>query len=289
MRTDNSHELIDQASHLRAMVRGRTPVATTIAVTSGKGGVGKTNLAVNLAIALSARGRRVTLVDADLGLANADLLLNVSPRFNLSHVITGQRRMDEIVCRASGGIDFVPGASGMERLANLIEYERQSVLQQMHALERGADAIILDCGAGISRNVIAFAAAADSVLVICTPEPTALADAYATIKMVQRERTGAKLHLLVNMAESRAEARTVFRRVASVAEQFLKYPIAEAGYILQDAHVAMAVRRRTPFVLSYPRCAASCCVMAIAARLADLTSDSRHDPGFFGRVMSMFL
>ncbi len=285
---------LDQATRLRELVAGASSqvqaAAMTVAIVSGKGGVGKTNLAVNLAINLAGRGLRVTLLDADLGLANADLLLNVSAQHNLSHVISGQRSIEEVGVRLPGGVFFVPGASGLEQLANLSEFERQSVIAQLNGLGNDADVILLDCGAGISRNVLAFAAAADICLVVTTPEPTSITDAYAVIKtMINQKKHENSIHLVVNRAESRREARDVFQRLSGVAQRFLNYSIADGGYLLQDVHVEMAVRERRAFVSRFPRCSASGCVAAIAARLADRRTVVRQTGGFFRRVVGLFV
>ena len=196
----------DQASQLRELVAGGRPGATTIAVMSGKGGVGKSSIAVNLSICLALRGLRVTLIDADMGLANADLLMNITPRHTLSHVLAGVRSVEEVCIDGPGGIRFVPGASGLHELADLSEFERQSLITQLRKLEDSTDIVVLDCGAGISRNVISFALAADRIVVVTTPQPTALTDAYATIKALHCERCSAPIGLFVNMTDGRADA-----------------------------------------------------------------------------------
>lgn len=283
----------DQAARLRELVARGEQVAgkaLTVAVLSGKGGVGKTNIAVNLAICLAARGLRVTLLDADVGLANADVLLNVSAQYNLSHVVAGLRRIDQVGTVVAGGVFFVPGASGLERVADLSEVERQAVIAQMRRLGGQTDVAVLDCGAGLSPNVLSFALAADLDLVVTTPEPTAVTDAYAVVKVLARRgKAPGSVRLLVNLAESRQEARKVYARVAGVAERFLQYPIAEGGYLLHDTHVELAVRQRCPFVLRYPRCAASACISAIAGRLAGSGGAARGTGGFFRRVVGMFV
>src|SRR3972149_11356134 len=161
----------DQATHLREMVRGHRRSALTLAVMSGKGGVGKTNVAVNLSICLAERGLRTALMDLDMGLANADLLMNLQPRYTLAHLVAGVRTIAEISIRGPGGIQFVPGASGTQSLANLSEFERQNLISQLHKLDANADIIVFDLGAGISRNVTGFAHAANRVWVITTPAP----------------------------------------------------------------------------------------------------------------------
>ncbi len=264
--------------------------ALSVAVLSGKGGVGKTNLAVNLAICLAGRGNRVTLLDADLGLANADLLLDVTSPYNLSQVISGTRRIEEVGQVAAGGIFFVPGVSGLDRVADLSRAQLADLVSQFRSLGNRTDLAIVDCGAGMSRSVLGFALAADISIVITTPEPMAMADSYAVVKaLAGRGYPAGAVRVVVNQAESRAEARRVFERLSGVAKRFIEFPIADGGYLLQDTHVELAVRQRCPFVLRYPRCAASACVSAIAGRVADRRGLSRRTGSFFRRVVGLFV
>jgi flagellar biosynthesis protein FlhG len=280
-----------------------------IAVTSGKGGVGKTNVAVNLAICLATRGYRTLLIDVDLGLANADILLNANPRCTLAHVISGARRFEDITVEAPGGIYFVSGGSGVAGLINLSDPERERLLMQVRSarvpinarpgaasrLRPGGaaaippDIIILDCAAGISSAVTAFALAAEDVLLVTTPEPTAITDAYAAVKTLVRAMHRGTVRLVVNMADSRDEARQVFERIAAVSDKFLKFSIADGGYIVQDTHIELAVRSRTPFVLRYPRSPASVCMAAVAARLARSKAHPAGRQGLLRRIAGMFL
>ncbi|MBN1343975.1 MAG: MinD/ParA family protein [Phycisphaerae bacterium] len=278
----------DQADRLRALVRESRGVSRLVAVTSGKGGVGKTNLAVNAAICLAARGQRVVLIDADLGLANADVLLDVKAPYNLGHVISGEKNIDEVLVDAPGGIKLILGTSGVGRLANLSEFERHNLVQSMLQLESLADVVVLDCAAGISRNVITFAAAADHVLVVTTPEPTALTDAYATIKVLSRERTTASIGTVVNLATNSSEARSSAARLSEVARRFLRMDVDNTGYVLKDEHVALAVRHRVPVILRYPRSPASTCLAAVANTLARETFAGRSEDSFFRRVANFF-
>jgi len=282
----------DQAAALRELVSSRREPrrrGRMIAVTSGKGGVGKTNVAVNLSICLAARGLRVVLVDVDMGLANADLLLNARARHNLSHVVSGICPIEQAGTRTAARVLFVPGGSGIADLADLSAFDRQNVINQIRSLETDCDALVLDCGAGISDNVLSFARAADVCLLVTTPEPTALTDAYALVKVLVNSGWTGAIRLLVNLVESRSEARQVHGRLTTVATRFLKYPIADAGYLVQDSHVELAVRQRCPFVLRYPRCPASACMTAVAGRFAGARKASGGPAKLFRRVVGLFV
>ncbi len=283
---DNRH---DQATRLRELAHRRASSAQIVAITSGKGGVGKSNVAVNLSIYLAAKGLRVVLADMDLGLANADLLLDIQPRYNLSHVLTGLRTLPEIGMEGPCGLTFMPGASGIESLANLSEFERRSLIAQFQKLKHSADIIVLDCGAGISNNVLSFAAAADHVLVVTTPQPTAVTDAYATIKALRRDGGSASIRLIVNMAQSRAQAEATYGRVAKVARRFLDYSVAYAGYMLHDSAVETAVQERCPFVVRYPESNASACIAALAGDMARTFMKKPQRGGLLKRVVGLFV
>ncbi|MCS7033250.1 MAG: MinD/ParA family protein, partial [Phycisphaerae bacterium] len=245
-----------------------TRSATVIAVTSGKGGVGKSNIAVNLAIRLAAAGKDVVLLDADLGLANADVLCNVDLPCNLAHVIAGTRDLHDVMVKAPGGFRLIGGASGLAKLADLSELDRQRLLDSLEQIEQQADFLVIDTGAGISPNVLSFTRAADHVLIVTTPEPTAITDAYAVVKVLTRGGSGQRISMLINQVLSEHEGRCVFERISRVARQFLNVNVLDAGWVPDDEHVVLAVRRRVPFVLAYPRCPATQCVTRLAMRLA---------------------
>jgi flagellar biosynthesis protein FlhG len=286
--------VMDQASTLRVMARRAEKRAQTIAITSGKGGVGKTNLAVNLATVLAAMRRRVVLLDADLGLANADILCNVQPRFNLAHVVAGRRGLAEVMTPVPAGFSLIPGASGLAKMADLSEPERKRIVTELEFVDETADALVIDTGAGIGRNVLSFTTTADHVVIVTTPEPTAITDAYAVMKVLVRCGTvdggGGKISVMVNMAHNRDEALQVHERIASVARQFLKTDVAFSGYVVNDDAVKHAVRKRAPFVQQYPNSAAARCVQAWANRMdhhVDISALTGHGkPGFFSRLAS---
>src|SRR5437667_2605702 len=207
--------VVDQATNLRSLVLQR-PRAQVIAVTSGKGGVGKSNVAVNLAVQLASAGKSVVLLDADLGLANADVLCNIDLPFNLAHVIARKKELREVMVKGPGGFKLIGGASGLARMADLSDDDRQRLVSALAELELQADVILIDTGAGISPNVLSFTRAADHVLVVTTPEPTAITDAYAVVKVLSRDRDSfvseRRVSLLVNQVRNSNEAKVVHGR-----------------------------------------------------------------------------
>lgn len=279
--------MIDQATQLRSLATQR-PGASVIAVTSGKGGVGKSNIAVNLAVKFAASDKQVVLLDADLGLANADVLCNVTLQYNLSHVIAQKKEIGDVLTPAPGGFSLIGGASGLARMVDLTDYDRQRLVMSMLELEQQTDIILIDTGAGISANVLAFTRAADQILVVTTPEPTAVTDAYAVIKVISREAPDQRVSLLVNQVKSPAEARAVYERIAHVARQFLGVSLLDAGHVLSDEQVSLAVRRRVPFMVSNPQTPAAICISQLATRLERGVSTVRESTGFFNRMSHWF-
>ncbi len=283
---------MDQARRLRefmgAIGGNAPPRARIIAVTSGKGGVGKTNLAVSLALGAAEAGRDVILLDGDLGLANVDVLLDIQAPFNLSHIIAGEISVEESLVEVPGGVRLLPGAAGLASIADLSAPEHQLFLKSLERLEEQTEIIIIDTGAGISRRVIDFCIASGEVLIVTTPEPTAIADAYAMIKVLAQAQPTLKLWLVVNIAGSRSEADQIAERITVLSERFLGVEVRRAGYVLADPRVPFAVRRRVPFSQAYPSTQAAQCVREVALRLG--LEDRAHagGSGFFRRMSALW-
>jgi len=271
------------------MVRNAERTAHVVAVTSGKGGVGKSNIAANLAICLATSGKEVVLIDADLGLANIDILLGIKTRRTLAQVVTGRYRLEEIIQTGPAGIRLICGASGLTQIADLNEFQRQRLIQQITTLEHQCDVIIVDTGAGISGEVLSFCGMADHTLIVATAEPTSITDAYAMIKSINENYGGVKTSLLINMAESRAQAKNVYQRIARVAKKFLSVVVYDAGYVLRDERLGEAVQQRKPVVLAYPRSQVSYCFLALARKLNHMAdTEVIGEDGFFRKVANWF-
>jgi len=271
--------MADQAEKLRELVKagGSSPESSgapgakktrIITITSGKGGVGKTNMAVNLAISFARIGKKVTLLDADLGLANVNVILGVIPKYTLYHMIRQQKTMKEIITDTEYGIQFVAGASGFTKIANMSDDERKAFIEEMLALS-DADILIIDTSAGVSKNVLDFVAAADDTLIITTPEPTAITDAYGIIKIIATEfnNTNMGLKLVVNRVSSVVEGKKVAERVISIANQFLNIKVDYLGFIFEDPLVQSSVLKQRPFTVVDPKGKAAQCLVNIVSRL----------------------
>jgi flagellar biosynthesis protein FlhG len=258
-----------------------------VAVASGKGGVGKTNVTANLAVALAQRGSRVWVLDADLGLANLDMIYGMRPARTLEEVLRGERRLADVVAEGPAGVRLVPAASGVAELTALTAGQQLRVLEEVDALEGELDVLLIDVAAGISSNVLYFAAAATETLIVTTPEPTAIADAYALVKVLATRWGRRTFPVLVNMASSAADAAAAFERLASVASQFLAVRLESLGWVPTDDAVPRAVRARTPVVLASPDAPASRAIAGVAGRIA-VTARAETTGGlqfFFRRLL----
>jgi flagellar biosynthesis protein FlhG len=239
----------------------------TIAITSGKGGVGKTNVAANLAIALRQSGERVMIFDADLGLSNIDVLLGLVTRYNIQHVLSGQKRLREVIVEGPHGIKILPASSGVQEMTHLDEFQRLKVLEEFDTYQGEIDTLIIDTGAGISSNVAFFCVAAQTIILVLSPEPTALTDGYALIKVLYTKYQEKEFKILVNSAFDAAEALMVFKRLSLAAERFLQVSLDYLGFIPRDESVQKAVRAQKPFLDAYPASVASKNMMQIAEKI----------------------
>jgi flagellar biosynthesis protein FlhG len=291
----------DQAEQLRELMRAKnnnTQTATPakdkqsrktriITVASGKGGVGKTNVSVNMALAYARLGKKVIVMDADLGLANVNVMLNMIPKYNLYHVIRKQKTMKDILIDTEYGIQIVAGASGFSKIANLSEDERQNFINELYTLSN-ADIIIIDTSAGVSNNVLSFVAAADDAVIVTTPEPTAITDAYGIIKIIATEidNLNMGLKLVVNRVKTVAEAKKVADRMINIAGQFLNLKVDYLGFIYDDPAVPQAVLRQKPFMVLEPKSKASLCVQHIVGRMEK--TEIRQDGGLGNLIKRLF-
>jgi len=275
---------LDQAHNLREYVKKGRQAARVLAVTSGKGGVGKTSTSINLAIALASHGLRTIVLDADLGLANVEVLMGLNSFYNMQHVIDGEKTLMQILVQGPGGIEIVPGTSGLSKLADLGPAARQRVLDGLKSLQEEADFVIIDTMAGIGQNAVSFAAAADEVLIVTTPEPSAIVDAYATIKTIYAQRDDALFRLVINMVVSSQQALAVTTNLTRVAQQYLGLPLSYLGHILRDPHVSQGVMQTHPFALRFPNAPATKCIHELAAKLIQQQPERAQErPGFFRR------
>ena len=270
-----------------AMERKNKP-AKVIAVTSGKGGVGKTNISVNLATCLRACNKKILLLDADFSLGNLDILLNTSCRYNISHFFSGKKTIDQIIHTMPDGLDIICGASGIQELAHLTDFQRQRLLCELEKISDSNDILIIDTGAGICKNVIAFCMAADDVLLVTTPEAPAMTDAYALIKVLAANGYSGNINLVVNMAESLAEAKKTYNQIARVAMRFLNTHIYNAGFLLKDDRLVDSVKQRKPVVLAYPKSQVTNGIIRLAAKLNKASVSKIDGNGFFKKVAHWF-
>jgi len=241
----------DQASGLRQMVNPR-PVRT-IAVTGGKGGVGKTNVSVNLGVAAAEMGQKVMLLDADLGLANIDVVLGLHPEYDLSHVMRGERTLDEVLIEGPSGLKVVPGASGLQSLAELSPAEHTGLIRAFSELAADTELLIVDTAAGISDTVLSFSRAAHEIVVVVCDEPASITDAYAIIKLLNRDYGHQRFRVLANMVRSAQEGRELYNKMCRVTDRYLDVTLGFMGAIPFDESLRKAVKTQRPVVQAFPR------------------------------------
>jgi len=265
----------DQAERLRQIVRGikeqkdinRKRTSRVVTITSGKGGVGKTSFTVNLAICLGAMGYRVVIIDGDFGLANVDLMLGITSKYDLSYFISSQKEFDEVAVKGPNGIRFISGGSGVRELIDFTGWKMEQLLSRLEKLDQEADIVLIDTGAGVSDNVVKMILASDETILLVTPEPTSIMDAYALVKIAVSEDPNIRMRLVVNKADNVYEAKQILDKFSNVARKFLKVEMDRLGYLCNDDHVPRSVKQQSPYVLSYPKSSIAKQIQAIADEL----------------------
>ncbi len=274
MREIRKKEMHLQSPHAKTDVRAMQPHdIRVISVTSGKGGVGKTNIAANLAYLLAGRNKKTLVLDADAGLANIDVILGLNPHYNLSHVLRGEKTLPETIVEGPGGIRILPSASGIPEMTDLSRGQKLTLIDELNALNDSLDVMMIDTGAGISANVMYFNMAAKEIIVVTTPEPTAMTDAYALIKVLYQRHAKRRFRLIVNMVKDVAEGKEIFTRLSNATDHFLNLTIEYLGHIVLDDKVKEAVRRQKALAEIYPQCPASRCLAKIAEKISSETME----------------
>lgn len=275
---------MDQASQLRNIIKKnqQPPAAKVITVTSGKGGVGKSSISVNLAIQLRKLGNRVVIMDADFGLANIEVMLGIRPRYNLADLIFKGKRLNEIITPGPEGIGFISGGSGIQELTRLTSDQIIGLNQSLSLLDEIADIIIIDTGAGIGDSVMEFACSSDETILIVTPEPTSITDAYAVLKALNRrmmEKPGIyTIKMLANRVGSLAEGRELYEKLSIVVNKFLKIKVEFLGAVPQDNLLSKAVLKQSPVSISFPKAVSSQALFEIASMIGTNTIQEQKTP-----------
>ena len=234
-----------------------------ISVTSGKGGVGKTNVVVNLAYALTQSGKKVLVLDADMGLGNIDVMLGLAPEYNLYHLINGEKSLSEVMTSGPGGMKILPAGSGIQELSELTPNQKLNLLAELDRIDNSIDIVLIDTAAGISGNVMYFNTAAQDIIVVASPEPTSMTDAYALMKILHTKYGESRFRLLVNMVRDSGEGRDVYRKLSAAADKFLNISIDYIGHIMQDKSVRMSVLNQRSVVDLYPGSDAGKCYTSL--------------------------
>ncbi|MBS4021273.1 MAG: MinD/ParA family protein [Dethiobacter sp.] len=290
--------MADQAEKLREMAaanegtENKSHKMRVITITSGKGGVGKSNITVNLALALARLNKKVVIFDADFGMANVDILLGLIPRYTMHHVVRGEKRLQEIILAGPLGVQIVPGSTGLLEMANLKGLERRLLLKQLLELEKSAEILLIDTGAGISKSVLGFITAASDVLVITNPEPTSITDAYSITKIISQYQLHREVKLLVNQVKNEKEGDEVAERFLRVTQKYLQLSLQYVGCITTDSAVTRSVREQHPFLLAYPNSRAALCIERIAANLTEPGHLNAGEEGmrrFLEKISKIFL
>ncbi|ASS65699.1 MULTISPECIES: MinD/ParA family protein [unclassified Paenibacillus] len=269
----------DQAQALRNLIKQRTggqmeKNARLLTVTSGKGGVGKSNFSLNFGLALQSLGRKVLVIDADIGMANLDVLMGIPAPYSLYHLFTGDKSIRDIIQLGPSGLHFIAGGSGFRELLHLTDRQLQEADEQLGMLQGEYDFILFDTGAGLTRESERFIQAAHETFVVTTPEPTSITDAYALVKMVSGSMPDTRFRVVVNRAFDEQEGRQTAAKMDMAADRFLGIRLPYGGYVADDGKVGKAVRTQKPVLIAYPDSDAARNIMQIARQYLDLPADS---------------
>ena len=281
MRNDQADTLRQMAKSMKAKKRPATGAGSegkgirVIAVTSGKGGVGKSNVVVNLAICLARRGKRVLVIDADLGVGNIDVLLGISAPYTLDHVFTGEVSISDIILDGPCGIKLIPAGSGVQEYTHLSAMDQLRLMDELDQLEEHYDLVLIDTAAGISENVTYFITDAQEVVVVASPEPTSITDVYALIKLLATRYNERSFHVLVNMVNDSKDALEVFARLCNVTTRFLDVSLDYLGFVLWDDRLMDAVKQQRAVCDLHPHAASTGCFQNLARRIADQNVPNR--------------
>ncbi len=286
---------MDQATKLRNLVKGqeeRKTVATVVTVTSGKGGVGKSKMSVNLAIQLQNLGKRVIILDADFGLANVEVMFGIRPAYSLADLMFKNKELKDIICPGPRGIGIISGGSGIQEMANLTKYQIGNLTSKLYELDELADVIIIDTGAGISDAVLEFVTHSTEVILVATPEPTSITDAYALLKSVNKRDDFDKtkhIKMITNRVGTAKEGKELFTKLDVVVKRFLDVEIDFLGAVPQDSNVSKAVMRQVPFSIAYPNAQATIAVQTIANKLLGNTTYAQKNKRGITYLFSKFM
>lgn len=286
----------DQAQNLRDMIKRniynknsnilKKNDARFITVTSGKGGVGKSNFTINLAIKLSQLGKKVVVIDADLGLSNIDILLGISPKYNLSNIFTSNVDINDLIVKGPGDIYLISGGTGTLNLVDLTQNEITKLLDTFNKINNVYDYVIIDTGAGINRSVTSFIDASNEIIVVMTPDPTSITDAYSLIKNINVD--GKSLSIVINRAETISEGMNVFSKMQSACKRFLNVDVTNLGVLLDDLNVTRAVKLQKPFVIYNPNCTTSKSMTLIANNIENNERKIEQENRFSSFIKGLF-
>lgn len=296
----------DQATKLRELINGNKIYsnqiksnerigfknARTVCITSGKGGVGKTNFTINLAIELSKLDNRVVIIDADLGLSNIDVIVGSISKYTLLDIIHNNKTVEEVMVTGPNNIKIISGGSGIVELVDMPSDSIQNLIEKLHIINDYADIILIDTGAGLSNSVLAFALAADEVIVVTTPEPTSITDAYAMIKTIKSKENDKKIKVIVNRVENIKEGNTTFEKLQNASKRFLSMDLEKLGYVHEDNNVRRSVKKQVPFIMEYPNSTVSKNIKLIATNFLNSgdidTKYKDNSDSFLNKIVKFF-